>query len=85
MFSQLLVSLKIYLKLPEQCKQLKLEKLLLMTYVEKTSYFEDVPSCHTMLTNTLIIYQKKPLYPNFFNSGLKILCLRNVQNFIDVP
>ena len=52
-----------------------------MTYVEKTSYFEVAPPCHTMLTNTLIIHLKNKK----FYSGLKILCLRNVQNFIDVP
>ena len=38
-------------KLPEQCKKLKLANFLLTTYVEKTSYFEDAPLCHTMLTN----------------------------------
>ena len=30
--------------------------LLLMTYVEKMSYFKVAPPCHTMLTNTLMIY-----------------------------
>ena len=58
---------------------------MLMTNVEKTSYFEVAPPCHSMLTNTLIIYLKKSMYPKLFYSGLKILCLRNVQNFIDVP
>ena len=41
-----------FLKLPEQVKKLKLENLLLMTYVEKTPDFEVAPPCHTMLTNT---------------------------------
>ena len=74
-----------FLKLPEKCKILKLEFFLLMTYVEKTSYFEVALPCHTMLSNTLIIdKKKKSMYPNLFYSGLKIsdnICLRNVQNF----
>ena len=45
-------SLTIFLKLPDQGKELNLENLLLMTYVEKTSYFEVAPPCHTILTNT---------------------------------
>ena len=37
-----------------------------------------------LLTKTLIIYQKmKSIYPNLLYS-FKILCLRNVQNFIYV-
>ena len=52
MFSKLQVLPKSFLKLPVQCKKIKLENLLLMTYVEKTSYFEIAPPCHTMLTNT---------------------------------
>ena len=56
-----------------------------MSYVEKTSSFEVAPPCHSMLTNTLIHYLKNKFDPYLFCSGLKILCLRNVQNFIDVP
>ena len=48
-----------FLKLPEQCTKMKLENLLFMTYGYKTSYFEVAPPCHTMLTNTMIIYFKK--------------------------
>ena len=59
MSSKLKVLPNIDLKLPEQCKTLKLENVLLMTYVEKTSYFEVAPPCHSMLTNTLITYLKK--------------------------
>ena len=40
------------LQIAEQGKKLKFESLLLMTYVEKSSYLEIVPPCHTMLTNT---------------------------------
>ena len=40
-----------FLELAEQDK-VKLENLLLMTYIEKMSYFEVAPLCHTMLTNT---------------------------------
>ena len=54
---------KKFLKLPEQCKKLILENLLLMTSVEKTSYFDIAPPCHTILTNTLIIYYKISTYP----------------------
>ena len=43
-----------FLKLPEDGKKLKVENMLLMIYVEKTPYFEVVPPCHTMLTNTHI-------------------------------
>ena len=38
--------------------------------------------------HTLIIYFKNKyviMYPNLFYSRLKISCLRNVQNFIDLP
>ena len=33
-------------RLDDQCKKLKLENFLLMTYVEKTSYFEGAPPYH---------------------------------------
>ena len=72
-----------FLKLPEQCTKIKLENLLLMTSVEKTSYFEVALSYHAN-KHTLIIYLKNK-YPNLLYSSLKISCLRNVQNFIDVP
>ena len=75
-----------FLKLHEQPEKIKIKNLLLMTYVEKTTYFEVAPPCHTMLTNTLIMYFKKiSMHPNLFYSGLKILSLRNFQNLIDVP
>ena len=51
---------------------LKLENVQLMTYVEKTSFFEVAPPCHSMLTNTLITYLKNNMNPILFYSGLKI-------------
>ena len=71
-----------FLKLPEQCEKFKLKTLLLMTYVIFWGCAALLYHGNKHIDN---LYKKISMYLNFFYSGLKILCLRKVQNFIDVP
>ena len=58
-----------FLNYPSKEKKLKLENLQLMTYVEKTSYFEFAPPGHTIAYKTLIISIKMVrLYHNLLHS-----------------
>ena len=62
----------------------QLTTFMLLTYVEKTSYFRLRRLVIPLLTKTVIIYEKMiNIYYNLL-CCLKIWCLRNVQIFIDL-
>ena len=57
-----------------------------MAYIDKTSNFEVVPPSHTIAYKNIDNSLKNDKYISYFPTySLKIWCLRNVQNFIDVP